>query len=342
MAVRKTIDKKLYDYYLNNPPTVFDTPNGKIYMHEYTVRNIIISIKHLTQELDALMLFVGREGSGKSLFMRQVLYVFWWFLRKFKLIDYPFDLDLVHFGIRELQNDRIYWDLEMKQKCRISDLDESKDDLGRDRHNDPKTQEFLNYLRRCRDESGIIALAQPQISEFLPSIVLSRALFIFEVDYDLDSETGDIVRGEYKVITIPRGKKSYSAIQKKYLSRNDIKVTLGEYVHNPKLRYADIPHNLVSYQGRFNGVDPIDTKAYLKKKQEKKWERIYKEEEELSEYKKEIKRLRNVKAYFHKLLLLSKKHKITNKQLASSLKISSRTVDRYLSEAKDDIFREEE
>jgi len=337
--IKNKIDKKLYDEFLKNPPTKFNSPNGNIYMDEYTVKNIIVSIKHLTQELDALMLFVGREGSGKSLFMRQVLYVFWFFLKKFKLVEYEFTLDLVHFGIRELQNDRIHYDLEMKQKCRISDLDESKDDLGRDKHNDPKTQEFLNYLRRCRDESGIIALAQPQISEFLPSLVLSRALFIFEVDYDLDSETGDIIRGEYKLITIPRGKKSWSAIQKKYISRNDIKVTLGEYVHNPKLRYADIPNQIVSYQGHFNGIDPIETKAYLKKKQEKKWARIYKEEEELNEFKKEVKRLRNVKKYFHQLLLLIKKHKVTNKQISNSLKVSTRTIDRYLSEAKDDIIQ---
>ena len=341
MAKNK-IDKKLYEQLLNNPPTKFPSLNGNIYMDEYTVRNIIVSIKHLTQELDALMLFVGREGSGKSLFMRQVLYVFWYLMKKFKLIEYEFGLDLVHFGIKELQKDRIFYDLEMKQKCRISDLDESKDDLGRDKHNDPATQEFLNYLRRCRDESGVIALAQPQISEFLPSLVLSRAVFIFEVDYDLDSETGDIVRGEYKLITIPRGKKSYSAIHKKYISRNDIKVTLGEYVHNPKLRYADIPNQVVSYQGRFNGIDPIDTKAYLKKKQEKKWERIYKEEEELSEFKKEVKKLRNVKKYFHKLLLLTKKKKITNKTLSNSLKVSTRTIDRYLSEAKDEILQEVE
>lgn len=336
MAQKNKINEKLYNFYLENPPKYFPCSNGNIYMYEYTVRNILVSIKHLTQELDAIILFVGREGSGKSLFMRQINYIYWYFLTKFGLIDYEFSLDLVHFGIKELQRDRLHFDLEVNKKYRISNLDESKDDLGRDKHNDPKTQEFLNYIRRCRDESGVITLAQPQISEFLPSIVLSRALFIFEVDYDLDDETGDIIRGEYKLITIPRGKKSYSPIQKKSIPRNDIKVTLGEYVHNPKLRYADIPKTIVSYQGKFNGVDPCNTKEYLDKKQKKKWERIFRDEEELSELKKEVKKLRNIKEYFHKLLLLCKSNKITNKVLANALKLSSRTVDRYISEAKEE------
>src|SRR6056297_951124 len=156
MAIKNTINKRKYDYYLKNPPTEFECENGTIYMDSRTVKNIIVSINHLTQDLDALMLFVGREGSGKSLFMRQVLYVYWYFLREFGLIDYDFTLDLIHFGIKELQADRIDFDLNQGKKYRISDLDESKDDLGRDKHKDGKTQDFLNYLRRCRDESGII------------------------------------------------------------------------------------------------------------------------------------------------------------------------------------------
>lgn len=58
--------------------------------------------------------------------------------------------------------------------------------------------------------------------------------------------------------------------------------------------------------------------------------------------KQEVKKLRNVKRYFHKLLLLTKKQKITNKQLSNSLKVSTRTIDRYLSEAKDEVLQEVE
>ena len=69
MKHTQKLDKRLYSKYMKDPPTYFKCDNGDIYMSESLTRNILVSIKHLKQELDALMLFVGREGSCKSLFM---------------------------------------------------------------------------------------------------------------------------------------------------------------------------------------------------------------------------------------------------------------------------------
>lgn len=335
MGLKNKLNEKVFMNYMNNTPTKFKCQGGDIFMNKNTVKNILVLIKHLTQDLDCMMLFVGREGSGKSKFMRQIAYVFWFFMKELGMIEYDYGLQLVHFGIEEMQADRLDYDLKKQQKFRLSLLDESKDDLGKDKHNNPETKAFLDYIRRCRDECGIIMMAQPQISEFLPSLVSSRASLIFSIDYDLDQETGDILRGTYKVITIPRGKKSFSKHKRGVLYREKIKVKLGEYLHDPKKRYADLPQEIVSYEGQFNNIDPLDYKAYLRKKKDKKWERQFKKEQVLSEYKRDIKHLRKVKEYFLGLLRLLKYYKVTTKAIADAMRVHTRTVDTYLRESKD-------
>ena len=64
---------KKYKELLKNTPTHFVTSYGEtIIMRKELVKNLIISCKHMQQEFDLFMLFVGSEGAGKSLFVRQV------------------------------------------------------------------------------------------------------------------------------------------------------------------------------------------------------------------------------------------------------------------------------
>lgn len=263
---------KRYRELLKNTPTHFQTPYGEdIVMRKELVKNLIISCKHMHQEFDLFMLFVGSEGAGKSLFVRQVNFVLWWIKKELGMINYPFNIDLVHFGIKDLQQHRKEFD-DQDWKYLISILDESKDDIGRDKYKTPDANAFIDYIRRCREESGSISLLLPQVSEILPALVLSRVVMIFEVDFDTNDE-GEIIRGDYKLITIPRGKESYSLYHDKHLKKSFIKKTLSKFLYKTDEKYSSLPNKIVSFQGTFNKVDPILTKEYKLKKKQKKWAR---------------------------------------------------------------------
>lgn len=314
MKFNKQKFQKKFKELITNTPTSFESPNGPIYFRKELVKNILVTIKHLTQDLDVFMVFVGREGSGKSLFVRQVNFVYWYLLfHEFKLIDYPYDLDLIHFGTKELQEDRRNHDAK-GLKYRISNLDESKDDLGRDKHMNPDAKNFIDYMRRCRDERGIMSLLLPQLSELMPRITLSRAVLIFEVDYNMD-EQGDIVRGEYKTFIIPRGRTGRSLFHNKDLSTSKIKTQLSEYLYTNKRQFESIPKSCLFFQGNFNHVDPIDTKAYEKKKREKKWERIRRDENT----KSIIKRYESKVQDYRTLILALKAREFTNKGIGEMI-----------------------
>jgi len=309
---------------LRDTPTKFPTKNGMIVLRKELVKNILVTIKHLTQELDVFMLFVGREGSGKSKFVRQVNYVYWYLMRDLGLIDYEFSLDLVHFGVRDLQEDRKAWD-DQGLYFRISILDESKDDLGRDKHMTPDAKNFIDYMRRCRDECGIISLLLPQLSELMPRITLSRSVFIFEVDYDLDKMTGDIVRGEYNCYIIPRGKTGFSYYHNKEVSTSIIKSELADYLYTNKRQFESLPKKCLFFQGNFNNVDPIDTHQYQLKKRKKKWERMQQKELEM----RELARLRNMAEDMRALMLSLKSDGESNYRIADRIGKSEASIRNY-------------
>lgn len=284
MQPQGKFNKKRYNELLHNTPTHFKTVFGEtIVLRKELVKNLLISCRHLHQEFDLFMIFVGSEGGGKSLFVRQVNFVMWWLMKELEMINYSYNMDLVHFGIKDLQHDRKLWD-EQGFKYRVSILDESKDDIGRDKYKTPEANAFIDYIRRCREESGIISLLLPQVSEILPALVLSRVVMIFEVDFDTDAE-GEIIRGDYKLITIPRGKESYSLYHDKFLKKSYIKKVLSEFLYKSSEKYSSLPNSIVSFQGTFNKVDPVLTKEYRLKKRQKKWER-YKNKDDGSQQQK--------------------------------------------------------
>lgn len=329
IQLSKKFDKKVfnekYKELMQNTPTHFPCNNGVINLRKETVKNIIVTIKHLTQELDVFMLFVGKEGSGKSLFVRQINYVYWYLMKELNIIDYDYNIDLVHFGTVDLLNDRKEWDMS-GLSYRISILDESKDDLGRDKHATPEAKDYIDYMRRCREESGIHSLLMPQLSEFMPKIILSRAVFIFEVDYDLDKNTGDIKRGEYNLYIIPRGKTGHSYYHNKEISTSKIKSELADYLYTTKRQFEALPSKIRFIKDRFNQVDPINTRDYKLKKRNKKWERIKRQEQNI----KELKKLRNMVEDFRILMLVLKEKGESNYSLAEMIGKSEATIRNYL------------
>lgn len=321
----KTFDKiefnKKYKELINNTPTSFPCPNGVINLRKETVKNIIVTIKHLTQELDVFMLFVGKEGSGKSLFVRQINYVYWYLMKQFGLIDYDFNIDLVHFGTIDLLEDRREYDSQ-SLFYRISILDESKDDLGRDKHATPEAKDYIDYMRRCREESGIHSLLMPQLSEFMPKITLSRAVFIFEVDYSVDSYSGDIVRGDYNLYIIPRGKSGHSYFHNKEIPTSKIKSELADYLYTTKRQFESLPSKILFIKGRFNSIDPINSREYKRKKRDKKWERIKRQEQNI----KEITRLRILANDYRSLILSLKAQGESNSSIGERIGKSEASI----------------
>lgn len=318
-------NKNIYNELLKNTPTHFITSFGEtIVLRKELVKNLIISARHLHQEFDLFMLFVGSEGSGKSLFVRQVNYVMWWIMKELGMINYPFNMDLVHFGIKDLQQDRKNFD-EQGFKYRESILDESKDDIGRDKYKSPEANGFIDYIRRCREESGIISLLLPQVSEILPALVLSRVVMIFEVDFDTDDE-GEIIRGDWKLITIPRGKESYSLYHDKHLKKSYIKKVLSDFLYKTSEKYSSLPNKIVSFQGSFNKVDPVLTKEYKLKKRQKKWER-YKGQADDDDAQKieEIPFVSKALLYVRAFYQYHKEQGIKDKELYKFAKVNERT-----------------
>lgn len=318
-------DFKRYKELLKNTPTKFTTFFGEtIILRKELVKNLIISCRHLHQEFDLFMLFVGSEGAGKSLFVRQVNFVMWWIMKELGMINYSFNMDLVHFGIKDLQQHRKDFD-EQGFRYLESILDESKDDIGRDKYKTPDANAFIDYIRRCREESGIISLLLPQVSEILPALVLSRVTLIFEVDFDTDDE-GEIIRGDYKLITVPRGKESYSLYHDKHLKKSFIKKKLSKFLYKTDEKFSSLPNKIVSFQGTFNKVDPILTKEYKLKKKQKKWER-YKNQDS-SDKANKIEEIPFVSKALLYLRALYKHHKSqggTEKELYTLSKVNERT-----------------
>lgn len=325
MKPQGKFNNKRYNELLKNTPTKFITPFGEeIILRKELIKNLIISAKHLYQEFDLFMLFVGQEGAGKSLFVRQVNYAMWWIMKELDMINYPFNMDLVHFGIKDLQQDRKTWD-EQGLKFRESILDESKDDIGRDKYKTPEANAFIDYIRRCREESGVISLLLPQVSEILPALVLSRVVMIFEVDFDTDDE-GNIIRGDWKLVTIPRGKESYSLYHDKFLKRSYIKKVLSQFLYKTDEKYSSLPNSIVSFQGTFNRVDPVLSKEYKLKKRQKKWERYKGQDDDNAKQKiEDIPFVRKSLDYLKVIYQLHKSSGGKDKDIYEAAEINQRT-----------------
>src|SRR6056297_275855 len=100
----KTINK--IEEYLKNPKTKFQTPYGVINFRPELIRSILLDIKHAVySDFDNLQITQGNEGSGKSSFIFQLAFVYHFFLKKFGLINYDFNLDLVYFSLDKILND---------------------------------------------------------------------------------------------------------------------------------------------------------------------------------------------------------------------------------------------
>lgn len=252
-------NKKKYKELLNNTPTCFKFGDKIINMRIEIVKSLIISCSHLNQKQDLNSLCTGDEGSGKSHLSFQLAYIKHRLLTLLGMINYPFSLDLIYYNVNQIIE---AFDKYAHIPYMIFVLDES-DSLTRNKWNDPIVKLFLSKMRRERKNLRVVIMNMPQLSELLPTVTLTRITFIYEVK--LKTIKDKIQRGQFNLFTIPRGSSSFSTYHDKFLDKNLIKNTIAKKLYAKEERYFNLPKNIMSMQGNFNGVSPINEKEYLKR-----------------------------------------------------------------------------
>lgn len=258
---KPSFDDKKWHAFMENTPTMFNGPFGKINLRKELVKNILVDIRDVFKfEFDVFQASQGDEGSGKSLFMAQLSYVYWWFMKELGIIDYEWSLDVCYGSLDKLLGDM---DRYRFKPHMIYVLDEG-DELSGENFMQPNHKRFRMEMRRGRKFARLVFLNMPQIKELTSRLVTTRCQRIFELEVDRDLETFDIERGEFKMIGIPRGRKAYSYVLDDFLPKTYIKNTLSGLLKS-KDDFVEFPKNLVLLRGRYNATRVWDKDAYKRK-----------------------------------------------------------------------------
>jgi len=255
-------NKTRFKELMEETPSVFNTPFGKVSTEKRFVKSILLSCKLLNDELDRNNIYYGGEGAGKSHTVFQHTYLWWWCLNELEMINYEFGLHLVYGRLKDLIG---AMDKYAHIPYMIYTLDES-DEINRKNWNKAEVKEFMSKLRRERKNLRIVNFLLPALEEMLPSIALSRINWVFELDCEMDEEF-NLIRGKWKMLNIPVGKVYYSLYNKKYLSRKQIKRYLNNRFYNKDLLFENLPNSLIAYTGVTNKTFMFDKQEY------KKWAR---------------------------------------------------------------------
>lgn len=255
-------DEQKWSYYMKNTPTKFRTPIGDIinFRKEF-VKNILMDIRDMWKsEMDVVQFSQGDEGAGKTHFMSQVAYVYFWFMKEFNMIDYEWSLDLIYFSLNKLNSD---FNIKRNIPFMIYVLDEG-DELSGENFWMPNNKQFRTELRRGRKFARLIFVNMPQVKEITSRIATTRGQKFYDVVLDRDLENFDLVKGNIGVWGIPRGKKAWSAKNREWLPKNKIKNKLSQ-LFKSKDDFITFPPDLQLFDLRCNGAKVFDTKEYKKK-----------------------------------------------------------------------------
>lgn len=214
----------------------------------FVVRKYLYGIIQMVlDEMDLLIIYTGKEGSGKSKACSQDILLVHWLLSELKLIKYDYYIkDMFFNNLTEcLACEDKYFD----ERFRIVGMDEGNE-LNRKNWQDEKVQTYFGRLRRERFNQRIRFICIPQLGELMTDITQDRANFIFYMNTKGDFETGTLDKGICDFYIVPRGDFIYSNYSKKNLSQEDVKEELGKYLENKKSYLKGIPKNILIH--RFN------------------------------------------------------------------------------------------
>lgn len=192
-------------------------------------------VEEIQDSWDLPILCVGKEGVAKSHLMRQ------WAAYMSKKQGLPFTVkDNIHFTTEALIKA-----CEVSPPGTVHILDEARRDLLKSKSTSHSNVNFNNFLSECRNLGLIIIIILPQFSDIDRYIAHARLKILVRVKTVKNPKTLKKDRGFYDII-----------------KTTNKKVLMKVY----EQKYTEFPRNLIWIRGRFNKVDPIDTKVYEDKK----------------------------------------------------------------------------
>jgi len=256
---KSTFNEELWNQYMENTPTSFPTPFGtSINFRQEHVKNILVDLRDMfVFEMDIFQVSQGDEGAGKTHFMCQLAYVYYWFMQKLGMINYEWDLDLIYFSLDKMNAD---FSINRNIPFRISILDEG-DELSGENFWQPNNQKFRAEMRRGRKFAKLVFLNMPQAKELTSRLATTRCQKFYQVDLDRETDNFDLTRGDVGVWGIPRGKSAWSAIHQEWIPKNKIRNTLSS-LFKSKDDFIRFPIKLKLYDLRCNGSLVFDKAKY--------------------------------------------------------------------------------
>lgn len=260
MRVYPYFNEELFNKLIAETPTQFKTPFGVIQHRKELIKNILVDVRDIIKfNYDVFHISQGDEGSGKSSIMGEIAFIYHHFLSLFNAISHDWDLSCCYGSL-----DKMLEHMEEKRAIpfQFYILDEG-DELAAENFMMPSHKKFRMEMRRGRKFSRLVFVNLPQAKELSSRLVTTRCQKIYDLEVDRDSKF-NIVRGEYKLISIPRGRKSYSYYNDEYLPKNYIKNILSNLLKS-KDDFITFPSKIISFQGSFKGVDVWNPDEYKKK-----------------------------------------------------------------------------
>lgn len=257
-----SFNKELWEQYMNNTPTSFPTLVGDtVNFRKEFVKNILMDIRDMFYfKMDVFHLAQGDEGAGKSHFMAQVAWVYYWFMKELGMVDYRWNLDLVFFSLDKLNDSFNYY---RYLPFYIYILDEG-DELSGENFWQPNNKRFRQELRRGRKFGRLIFVNMPQVKEITSRIATTRGQKFYDIVLERDIETFDILRGDVGVWGIPRGSKAWSEKNQEWIPKNKIRNRLSA-LFKSKDDFITFPRDLQLFDLRCNKARVFDEKEYEKK-----------------------------------------------------------------------------
>lgn len=250
--------KELYD----NPPESLKSPayKGHMIFDKVVVRKYIIAIIQMVfNNLDLIVAFCGREGTGKTTASTQDAYLVYWLLSEIGVIDYEYNLkDVMYHDLKSVID---AFNKHIHNAFRIFILDEGNE-LNRKNWSNPLVDLFFQKLRRERSSLRIVFINLPQLGELMPSITLSRVNFVFQLSMKIDNVSKLAEKGKCYFYIIPRFDKVYSYMNKKYLYAEEVINSMGKILDDKKKYLQRLPYSLAVHKFNRNGVWSFNEAKY--------------------------------------------------------------------------------
>ena len=251
----KKVKEQIFEL-MKNPKTNYQTPHGNIDFRPEFVKMILLEIKSVVcDNFDNVDFAYMGEGRGKSHFAMQKEYVRWYYLKKLKLVDYEWGLEIIYTSLGKLMRDLIkYTDKPFRQFI----LDEG-DELKKINWHQALVKMFFSYLRRGRKFRKFIHINHPNISELPEDLIAYRTHNLYEIEMEYNLETLEYIIGHARLINIPRANITYSFVHDRALKEMYVKNKIS---HNLSNKFFIEPSEVVCLDIRFNNVFPLDEKLY--------------------------------------------------------------------------------